>query len=88
MPLGRELRASIDFFEHQRDKAVSQVYLSGATSRSEMVLQVLQRELYVECKTWNPLGGLELALNPQQSAEIENVATDLATAVGAAYATF
>jgi type IV pilus assembly protein PilM len=88
MPLGRELRASIDFFEHQRDKAVSQVFLSGASSRSEFIVQTLQRELIVECKTWSPLGGLEMALSPQQAAEIENVACDLTTALGAAYATF
>ena len=29
-PLGRELRASLDFFEHQHDRPVSQVYLSAA----------------------------------------------------------
>ena len=28
-PLGRELRASLDFFEHQQDRPVSQVYVSG-----------------------------------------------------------
>src|SRR5947208_3653196 len=27
MPLGRELRASIDFFEHQQDQTVSGVFL-------------------------------------------------------------
>src|SRR5262249_8615585 len=33
MPLGRELRASIDFFEHQQDRAVSQVFISGGCGR-------------------------------------------------------
>src|SRR2546422_3223177 len=33
-PLGRELRASIDFFEHQQEKHVSQVYLTGGSARS------------------------------------------------------
>ena len=29
MPLGREIRASLDFFEHQQDRPVTQVYISG-----------------------------------------------------------
>jgi type IV pilus assembly protein PilM len=88
LPLGRELRASLDFFEHQRDKAVGQVYLSGGSSRSEFIVQKLQGELMAECKTWNPLGSLSLELPPMQAAEIEMVAPSLTTALGAAYATF
>jgi type IV pilus assembly protein PilM len=30
LPLGRELRASIDFFEHQQDQPVTQAFVSGA----------------------------------------------------------
>ncbi len=87
-PLGRELRASIDFFEHQQDKAVGHIYIGGASSRSELLLQVLQAELMAECKPWNPLGFLTQALPPQQTAEIEQVAPQLAVAVGAALAAF
>jgi type IV pilus assembly protein PilM len=87
VPLGRELRASIDFFEHQQDKAVSQVFISGATARSELIMQILQGELMVECKQWNPIGFLELALSPEQTAEVEQVGPQLAVAVGAAVAT-
>jgi len=43
IPLGRELRASLDFFEHQQDRPVSQVYVSGGSAQSEMVLQILTR---------------------------------------------
>lgn len=86
MPLGRELRASIDFFEHQQDKAVSQVFVSGGTARSELILQILQNELMVECKTWNPLSFVEVALPPQQAAEIEHIAPQLTVALGAAVA--
>jgi type IV pilus assembly protein PilM len=88
VPLGRELRASIDFFEHQQDKAVSQVFVSGGTARSEMVLQILQAELMVECKPWNPLSFLDVALPPQQAAEVDHMASQLAVAVGAAVAAF
>lgn len=88
LPLGRELRASIDFFEHQHEKTVSQVFLSGGSARSEFIVQTLQSELLVECKPWNPLGALELALPPQQAAEIDHVAPQLTVAIGAALAAF
>jgi type IV pilus assembly protein PilM len=83
-PLGRELRASIDFFEHQHDHAIVQVYVSGGSARSEFVLQTLQRELAVECTTWNPAASLQLGLPPPQSEEIEHVAPQLTVAIGAA----
>jgi type IV pilus assembly protein PilM len=84
VPLGRELRASIDFFEHQHDRPVAHIYLSGGSARSEFVLQTLQRELAVECKLWNPAAHLQLALSSQQAAEIEHVAPQLTVAIGAA----
>lgn len=85
-PLGRELRASIDFFEHQQDRAVAQVYVSGASAKSECLLQTLRSELVVECKTWVPTTFLQLALPPTQMAEIDQVSPQLTTALGAALA--
>src|ERR1041385_3931113 len=85
-PLGRELRASIDFFEHQHDRPVSQVYVSGGSARSEFILQSLQNEMMVECKTWNATGFLQMALPPQQTAEVEQIAAQLTVALGAALA--
>jgi type IV pilus assembly protein PilM len=86
LPLGRELRASIDFFEHQQDRPVTQIFVGGGSARSEFVLQTLQAELMLECKTWNPLSSLQLALPPQQTAEVEHVGSQLAVAIGAALA--
>lgn len=88
MPLGRELRASIDFFEHQNEKTVTQVFISGGTARSEFIMRVLQNELFVDCKSWNPASFLQLPLPPQQMTEIDMVASQLTTAIGAAMATF
>ena len=85
-PLGRELRASIDFFEHQQDKAVSQVLISGGSSRSEFIIQTLQAELMVPCKTWLPTRSMELSLPPQKMGEIEQIASQLTVAIGAAAA--
>jgi type IV pilus assembly protein PilM len=86
-PLGRELRASIDFFEHQQDKVVTQIFISGGAGRSEFIVQSLQTELLAPCKVWNPVGGLQLALPPQQLAEVEHVAPQLTVAIGAAIST-
>jgi type IV pilus assembly protein PilM len=84
IPLGRELRASIDFFEHQHDRPVSQVFLSGASARSEFVIRTLQRELAIECKLWNPTANLQITVPSQQAVEIEQVGSQLTVAVGAA----
>jgi type IV pilus assembly protein PilM len=86
IPLGRELRASIDFFEHQQDKVVTQIFISGGSAKSEFILRLLQNELLVDCKTWNPASALQLALPPQQMTEIDMVAPQLTVAIGAALA--
>ncbi len=87
-PLGRELRASIDFHDHQRDRAVSQVFFSGGASRSPQIVQALQVELMVPCQKWNPTSFMTLALPPQLMGEIEAVAPQLTVAVGAGLAAF
>jgi type IV pilus assembly protein PilM len=83
-PLGRELRASIDFFEHQEDKTVSQVFLSGGSSQSDLIVQMLQAELIVPCKTWNPAKVLQLSLEPAKAGEVESAGSQLTVAIGAA----
>jgi type IV pilus assembly protein PilM len=82
--LGRELRASIDFFEHQREKTVSKILISGGASRSEFLVQLLQTELAVACKTWFPTEGMNLALSAQQMTEVEQVSSVLTNAIGSA----
>jgi type IV pilus assembly protein PilM len=88
LPLGRELRASIDFFEHQQDKTVSRVFISGGSARSDFIVQSLEAELLVPCSRWNPTSFLRLSLPPQQMAEAEQVAPQLTVAVGTAVAAF
>ena len=85
-PLGRELRASIDFFEHQQDKPVTQVFVSGGSARSDYIIQILQTELMVPCATWNPTSFLSMVLPPQQMGEVEQIAPQLTVAIGAALA--
>ena len=87
-PLGRELRALVDFFENQQDKTVSKVFLSGGTARSELIVQFLQNELMVPCELWSPAKTLALALPPERMGEIEQVAPQLSVAIGAAISAF
>ncbi len=87
-PLCRELRASIDCFEHQQDRPISQAYISGAASRSEAIMKILQDGLMVECKSWNPLTFLKQHLPAAQAAEVEQAAPQLTVAIGAAISVF
>lgn len=85
-PLGRELRASLDFFEHQSDRTVSQVFVSGGSARSELVLAALQAEMMVECKSWNPTANMNVTAPNTPSADLADVVPQLSVAIGAAFA--
>lgn len=87
-PLGRELRASIDFFEHQQDRTISQIFISGGSARSEFILRSLETELLAPCKAWNPTDCLQHSLPPAQAGELQQVAPTLAVAVGTATSSF
>jgi type IV pilus assembly protein PilM len=86
MPLGRELRASIDFFEHQQDKTVNQVFVSGGSARSHFIVESLQAELMIQTRAWNPLLFMKLSLPPARAAEAEQIASQLTVAAGGAAA--
>jgi type IV pilus assembly protein PilM len=87
-PLGRELRASIDYFENHADKTVTQIFVSGGSARSEYVMQALQAELMVPCKSWLPTRFLQVALPPEKLGELEQTASQLTVAIGAAATAF
>lgn len=83
-PLGQELRASIDFYEHQSDKSVSNVYFSGGAAKSDFIVQTLQTELMITCQQWNASLALPMALPNELKGEVEPLAPQLAVALGAA----
>lgn len=87
-PLGRELRASIDYFENHHDKAISKVFLSGGSACGELIVQALQTELMVTCQVWSPTKFMQLMVPPEKADEIEQVGSKLTVAVGAAAASF
>ena len=83
-PLGRELRASIDFFEHQQDRTINQVYVSGGSARSDFMMKALETEMMAPCVSWSPVNTLDIQLPPAQSSEIAHVAPQFTVAVGTA----
>jgi type IV pilus assembly protein PilM len=87
-PLGRELRASIDFFEHQHEKMVTHVYVSGGGARSEFFVRTLQADLMLPCTNWNPTTSLNIAVPEQQAGEVDQIASQLTVALGAAASSF
>jgi type IV pilus assembly protein PilM len=82
IPLARELRASIDFFEHQNDQTVSEVFLSGGTASSDFMVECLQTELMSPCKSWNPASDFTVALPAASLRDFEESAAQLAVALG------
>jgi hypothetical protein len=83
--LAKEVDASTGFFLSQYDAPVHQVYVSGGSARSHLILQTLELELGVPCRAWNPA----LALKQEGEAasrvgDLEYEAPQLTVAVGAA----
>ena len=87
-PLGRELRASMDYFENHHDKAINKVFLSGGSACGELIVQALQTELMVTCQVWAPTKYMQLMLPPEKVEEIDRVGPKLTVAIGAAAASF
>ncbi len=88
LPLGRELRASADFFENQNEKPVTQVLVSGGCACSDFLAQMLQNELMSPCKNWDPSGFLNNTLPPEQRELYEPNVARLSVAIGAASTAF
>jgi type IV pilus assembly protein PilM len=88
LPLGRELRASADFFENQNEKPVTQILVSGGCACSEFLAQMLQNELMSPCKNWDPSRFLNNTLSPEQREQFEPNVARLSVAIGAAATAF
>jgi len=88
LPLGRELRASTDFFEHQNEKPVAQVLVSGGCACSEFLAQTLQNEVMAPCRAWDPTKAFGRNLPAEQLATFEPNVARLSVAVGAAATAF
>jgi type IV pilus assembly protein PilM len=83
--LAKEVDASIGFFLSQNDVPVHQVYVSGGSARSHLILQTLEMEMGVPCRAWNPALTLKQeGLAASRGGDLEYEAPQLTVAVGAA----
>lgn len=80
--LGQELRVSIDFFEHQQDTPVTQVFVSGGSAKSDFIVNALQTELMIPCQKWNPLTVMDTSAGNFPDLELD--AVQLGGAIGGA----
>jgi type IV pilus assembly protein PilM len=53
LTFAREVDASAGFFTSQFERHIGQLFVSGGTARSQMVLQMLESELSFSCESWN-----------------------------------
>jgi type IV pilus assembly protein PilM len=82
--LAKEVDASIGFFLSQNDLPVHQVYVSGGSARSTLILQTLELELGVPCRAWNPALALKQeGAASRRAGDLEYEAPQLTVAVGA-----
>lgn len=87
-PLSHELSNSIHFFEQQQDKKVSDVYVSGGSARSSFIIDILQAELQLPCKSWDPTLPLKLKFTSAQTVALQQESPQLTVAIGAALTWF
>jgi len=85
----REVHSSINFFEKNSDLPISKVYLSGASTSSQAVVDALSKDVGRACEALDATAGLAVELPADQQAVFAASQAGFATALGAArsYAT-
>lgn len=87
-PLSSELNNSIHFFEQKDDKKISEIYVSGGSARSPLIIEILQTELHLTCKGWDPTSFLKHKFTAAQLTALQQEAPQLTVAIGAALSWF
>ncbi len=87
-PLSHELSNSIHFFEQQQDKKVSEVYVSGGSARSKFIIDILESDLNLPCRSWDPTSSIKVKFSAAQTVALQQEAPQLTVAIGAAQTWF
>jgi type IV pilus assembly protein PilM len=82
--LVRTISSSIGFFEAQCDDSISSIYVSGGLFEMGAVLKLLNEELRLPCKLWDPFANCEHNLSHMRSALLCEQTPLLGAAFGAA----
>ena len=84
LAFAREVDASAGFYTSQFERHIGQLFVSGGTARSQMVLQMLESELSFSCESWNLLRHMAVELPEQRMRELEYEMPQLIVAIGCA----
>ena len=82
--LTREISSSIGFFEGRREETISRIYVSGGLAKYKTILDIVNEDLHMPCKTWDPFNNCEIALPESQRQTFAGDGVNLAVASGAA----
>ena len=82
--LTREISSSIGFFEGRREETISKIYVSGGLAKYKSILEIINEDLHMPCKTWDPLNNCEIMLPAQRRQTLAEDGVSLAVASGAA----
>ena len=84
LPLAREVRASVDFFERQQECHVTRAFSCGGSACSPVFLKFLSEEVGMQIEQWNPIEGYDLSQYISDVAKLKASAPSLAAALGSA----
>jgi len=79
-----EVRLSFDYFEHQFEKPIDLIYLSGGSCNLIGLEDVFDKDFQKRPVRWNPTGHLEIASDKITQDELTQNSSQLAIAVGLA----
>ncbi len=85
--LSREIFNSIRFFETQREESIRRIFVSGAPSATDALLQVLSDSLDLTFEVWDPLARCQISLPKSKETSLPQDIMSLGNAFGAGLAT-
>ena len=81
--LANEIQLSFDYCSTDKNVLVKELFLSGIGALSKGTAGLLEKDLHLPVKTWDPLAGLRLGVGVV-SSQIEPFSSELGVAVGLA----
>jgi type IV pilus assembly protein PilM len=82
--LFHEIRLSFDYFEHQFEKTIDSIYISGGSSNLVGLEEAFEKDFQKKLIKWNPIEHFEIDLDKVNQAELSQRISQLTIAVGLA----
>jgi len=84
VPLAKEVRSSIDFFERQHECHVTKAFACGGSACAPVIIEFLSDQVGTRIECWNPIQSFETSHFNGDGATLTALAPSLAAAIGAA----